>query len=203
MIISATFLLLSFLNETGDSDRDEWMLLFISGTLSFYHLLSELALNGRSAGKIAVGLRVIRANGERPTFWHYLLRWVFRPLEIIATMGSLAFLSIAFSRRSQRIGDLAAGTIVIRERRKEPLPHLQEFDTPDNHEVRFPQVALLNDRDIVIIKEVLEKVKQEDIDDLLPPLVERVKSVTGIASDLPPLEFTETILRDYTHLTKR
>src|ERR1700760_3282022 len=55
-----------------------WVLVLFGLPPLFYHLLSEITLNGQSVGKKAMGIRVIAADGGHPTISQYLIRWSFR-----------------------------------------------------------------------------------------------------------------------------
>ena len=76
-----------------------------------------ILFHGRSLGKLTLHLRVVRLDGRKLSFWNCLLRWILRLVDISASMGILAMLSIIISSKMQRLGDLAAGTTVIHEKR--------------------------------------------------------------------------------------
>src|ERR1043165_6017688 len=78
-----------------------------------YSLAFELFNNGQSIGKMALKLRVIRIDGQKVTFPDYMMRWMFRLMDIYASMGSVAFLGIISSSNNQRVGDLLANTVVV------------------------------------------------------------------------------------------
>lgn len=76
----------------------------------------ELALRGRSIGKLAVGGRIVRVDGGAAGFRHAFVRSLIGVLEVYLTFGSIALLSGVFTPRSQRLGDLVAGTYSQRVR---------------------------------------------------------------------------------------
>ncbi|MGW8484235.1 RDD family protein [Microbacterium sp. NPDC055903] len=76
----------------------------------------EVATRGRSLGKLAVGARVVRIDGGAIGFRHAFVRALLGLLEIFMTFGSVALLTGAMTARSQRLGDLAAGTYAQRVR---------------------------------------------------------------------------------------
>lgn len=170
--------------------------------LSLYHLLCELFLNGRSIGKLTLKLRVVRLDGRRLTLWDCLLRWSLRLVDITASMGVVAMISIIVSPKMQRLGDLAAGTIVILEGPGTSLQQLDYYDTTGDYEVVFPQAMLLTDKDVSIIKDVLREVEKTQEFKLLQPLVVKIKQLTGIETPLNNLLFIQTIVKDYVHLSK-
>ncbi|MDF2507865.1 MAG: hypothetical protein K0Q52_1724 [Microbacterium sp.] len=76
----------------------------------------EVALKGRSLGKLAVGGRIVRVDGGAAGFRHAFIRALLGVLEIYITFGGIAVLTGAFTSRSQRLGDLVAGTYSQRVR---------------------------------------------------------------------------------------
>jgi len=153
-------------------------------------------------GKLVMHLQVIKLDGQKLSFWDCLLRWVFRLIDITISSGSIAVVFILFTRHAQRLGDLAAGTIVVKHEKKVSLAQLSHYDTPEEYRVVFPQAALLTDQDIVIIKEVMAEVNKTRTFSLLPPLAARIKAASGIETGMANLEFIQTILKDYIHLTQ-
>ncbi|MGO3501625.1 MAG: RDD family protein, partial [Brachybacterium tyrofermentans] len=81
-----------------------------------YPVLCEMLLQGRSVGRIAMGTRVVRDDGGPVHGRQSLLRAVMAMLEIWSTAGSVALTCAVIDRKSRRLGDLLAGTLVIQER---------------------------------------------------------------------------------------
>lgn len=76
----------------------------------------ETLTRGRSLGKLAGGLRVVRDDGGPIRFRHALVRGLLAVVEILATLGSVALISSLLNPKGKRLGDLLAGTFVLRER---------------------------------------------------------------------------------------
>ncbi|MGW6710552.1 RDD family protein [Streptomyces sp. NPDC054956] len=76
----------------------------------------ETLSHGRSLGKLACGLRVVRDDGGPIRFRHALVRGAFGVFELLMFFGSIACIASLFSARGRRLGDVFAGTLVIRER---------------------------------------------------------------------------------------
>jgi uncharacterized RDD family membrane protein YckC len=85
--------------------------------LLVYPVAMEAFCRGRTLGKLAVGLRVVRVDGGPITFGQAAVRAFLGLVEVWATLGGLGALVIFFSRRDQRLGDMCAGTVVLRDRR--------------------------------------------------------------------------------------
>ncbi|WP_052869264.1 RDD family protein [Streptomyces niger] len=76
----------------------------------------ETLSHGRSLGKLACGLRVVREDGGPIRFRHALVRGAMGAIEIVLTMGVVACIASLVSARGRRLGDVFAGTVVVRER---------------------------------------------------------------------------------------
>src|SRR5690606_2026122 len=76
----------------------------------------ETLSHGRSLGKLACGLRVVRDDGGPVRFRHALVRGLIGVIEILMTLGVVACIASLVSARGRRLGDVFAGTIVVRER---------------------------------------------------------------------------------------
>ncbi|MER5451971.1 RDD family protein [Streptomyces sp. NPDC002764] len=76
----------------------------------------ETLSHGRSLGKLACGLRVVRDDGGPIRFRHALVRGAIGVVEILMTFGVIACIASLVSSRGRRLGDLFAGTLVVRER---------------------------------------------------------------------------------------
>lgn len=76
----------------------------------------ETLSHGRSLGKVVCGLRVVREDGGPIRFRHALVRGALGAIEIVLTMGVVAAIASLVSARGRRMGDVFAGTLVIRER---------------------------------------------------------------------------------------
>ncbi|MFF4764179.1 RDD family protein [Streptomyces sp. NPDC001292] len=76
----------------------------------------ETLSHGRSLGKLACGLRVVRDDGGPIRFRHALVRGAIGVVEILLTVGVVACIASLVSARGRRLGDVFAGTLVVRER---------------------------------------------------------------------------------------
>ena len=80
-----------------------------------YDVVFETFANGRTPGKMAARLRVVRVGGEPVDFMSSAIRNVLRLIDGIPLSYIPGIISILATKRNQRLGDLAAGTIVIHE----------------------------------------------------------------------------------------
>jgi uncharacterized RDD family membrane protein YckC len=85
-----------------------------------YDVLFEVFAAGRTPGKRLNGLRVVRVDGSPVTFFTSAIRNVLRLVDILPGMYLVGIVTILVTRRNQRLGDVAAGTLVVRERTEQP-----------------------------------------------------------------------------------
>ena len=170
----------------------------------FYHLLCEMYLNGQSFGKKLMKMRVVKLDGSQAGIGSYFLRWILAPIDIYFTYGSVGLVTILINGKGQRLGDLAANTTVVKLKAEAKLDDTILRTTPVNYEVKFPQVSLLTDKDIAIVKAVLDmNYKNPDIfvyEKILQKTKAAIEQKTGITSTLRPITFLDTVLKDYNYL---
>jgi uncharacterized RDD family membrane protein YckC len=82
----------------------------------FYDVLFEVLGGGRTPGKRLTGLRVVRSGGRPITFVRSALRNILRIVDIMPLFYGVGMTAIFITRRNQRLGDLAAGSLVVRDR---------------------------------------------------------------------------------------
>jgi uncharacterized RDD family membrane protein YckC len=81
-----------------------------------YPVLFETLTHGRSPGKLALGLRIVRDDGGEARFRAALARALVGVFEIWLTVGIVAVIASLISTRGKRLGDMVAGTVAVRER---------------------------------------------------------------------------------------
>jgi len=106
----------------------------------------ETAMRGRSIGKLAVGGRVVRIDGGAITFRHTFIRALIGVLEIYMTFGGGAVITGALTARSQRLGDLVAGTYSQRVRTPVLPQHSPYMPASLTEWARIADVARMPDR---------------------------------------------------------
>lgn len=109
--------------------------------LLVYPVVCETIWNGRTVGKMVLGLRAVTVEGAPVRFRHAVIRSALGLVDFWITAGSAAILCSLATRQSQRLGDLAAGTIVIRERQAGAHAQPIVFQPPAGWE---PYVAALD-----------------------------------------------------------
>jgi uncharacterized RDD family membrane protein YckC len=168
----------------------------------FYDLICETWMNGQSVGKRVMKIKVISLDGARPSFSQYLLRWLFRIVDFTLTSGLCGLISVAVSDKSQRVGDMVAGTTLIKTKPRVLQNNLVFTPAPDNYEPVFKEVTLLNDRDITLIHEVISNYYKTGNNMLVYNMAQRLKehlSVT-IPKEMNGMQFLQTLVKDYSYI---
>ena len=166
----------------------------------FYDLLFEVFMNGQSLGKRAINVRVLALDGTSPTLGAYIMRWIFRLVDTGILGSMVALIIVVVNGKGQRLGDIAAGTAVVKLKQTVSLAQLKQEKIQEGYVPMFLEVSLLSDRDIVIIRAVLKKGIDENNTLLVGEATQKVKEVIGIQSDMENIEFLKQILQDHTNL---
>jgi uncharacterized RDD family membrane protein YckC len=87
-----------------------------------YYIFFELISNGQSPGKRWVGLRVIRTDGMPISLAESLIRNLVRTVDFLPAAYGVGVVTMFINSQSRRLGDLAAGTLVVYDRQGDPLP---------------------------------------------------------------------------------
>jgi len=172
-----------------------------------YDLLCEIFLDGQSLGKKQMQIKVVKIDGSQPDIGSYLLRWLLRPVDITLTTGGAAILTILLNGKGQRLGDLAAGTTVIKLKSAIGLQDTIFTRLTADYQPVFSQVAQLSDADIAVVKEVLDAslaIENAGVGDHLEAKARQaLEEKMGIKSDMSPRAFLSTVLRDYNYFKGR
>ncbi|NKY16451.1 RDD family protein [Streptomyces somaliensis] len=131
VVVWTAYLLVSLVLALATASLDEAALAAVSAASFLLVLVGgpiavETLSHGRSLGKMACGLRVVRDDGGPIRFRHALVRGLVGIVEILMSFGVIACIASLVSARGRRVGDVFAGTLVVRERvpvgRTAPVP---------------------------------------------------------------------------------
>jgi uncharacterized RDD family membrane protein YckC len=156
------FNLISIIVSLYDSELIFVLYIIFLFPVLFYSLIWELFNRGQSPGKKLFGIRVVMKDGTTPKLSAYLLRWLMLVVDIYL-LQCIGILSILLTKNSQRIGDLTAGTLVIKEKdfRKINVT-LDEFrHLSINYHPVFPRAENLSLEQIDLINQTLSRIDQE------------------------------------------
>jgi uncharacterized RDD family membrane protein YckC len=174
----------------------------------FYCLLSEVLMNGRTLGKKALNLKVVRLDGKEPGLGDYLLRSVFLLIDFFFSLGILGGLLIGSTLRGQRLGDLAANTAVIRSKSQVQfrLDDILKIQSLENYELTYPAVKQLNDSDVLLLKNLIGRFQRWRNEAHIKAIAEATDTLCQRLQIEPPagnkIDFLKTLIRDYIVLTR-
>ncbi|SHI44713.1 Uncharacterized membrane protein YckC, RDD family [Arenibacter nanhaiticus] len=169
----------------------------------FYSVVMHSLFNGRTIGKMFLKMRVVSLDGT-PVHWSNLLvRWMLRLVDIWLFFGSVGLLTILFSDKKQRLGDAAAGTVVISTKNNTKVSHTILEEIEETYVPQFTNVTVLSDKDVRIIKETLYIAKKSGDHKTLNILRNKVESILNTNSDLYDTPYIDTVLKDYNYFTQK
>lgn len=205
-LIIFSYLLLSvfLLGAFGIDDDEVWVFMLVLGLPTFlYHLFFETFWDGKTPGKSAMKLRVVKLDGSKPGFGSYFVRWLMRIVDISITSGGVAIVSILISDKGQRLGDIAAGTTLISEKKRVSLYDSLLVNVPDNYIPTYPQVTVFNDQDVQTIKTLFTDAKRNSNHNVIVKLAERLKEKMGVDPEETNIEFVDRVITDYNYYTQQ
>jgi uncharacterized RDD family membrane protein YckC len=153
-----------------------------------YFIFFEMAWNGQTPGKRALGLRVMTTGGQPITLTHALIRNLVRIVDLLPTSYLIGAVAILVSPRCQRLGDLAAGTLVVKvrpEARPEVLPPLTVAPLSPLEAARFGPDDVALARDFLLRRTTLSSDRRGELGGRL---AERFRSRLDRSDPVEPAE---------------
>lgn len=225
----AVYLIIMFVILTRAQTEFEllWELIIMKIPWIFYHPILEYLTHGQTLGKYAIGIRVVTYNGERPGLREIFTRWIFKGhflwvgFSFFATMeqllfagmihicmGIIGFMYASISEKKQRMGDVMAGTIIIKDKSavRYSLRDVLSIKSQDNYTPEYPGVIRFTDEDMLLIKNTIQRVRKYPNPDTKKFAIELAnESARLIGLEKTPdkrLKFLQTLLQDYVVLTR-
>lgn len=173
----------------------------------FYSLVFETFLDGQTIGKRIMKIKVVKIDGYQASIFDYLVRWFFRIVDLNLfgpVFGTIvALITIATSKKSQRLGDMVAGTAVITLKNNINISHTILEHLKNDYLPKYPSVIKLTDNDARIIKETYVRAKATRDYKTLAKLREKIIDVIALKDyDENDMQFIDTILKDYNYYTQ-
>ncbi len=175
------------------------VVLIIALPILFYDLACELIFQGRSFGKMIMKIKVVKLDGTQAGFGAYLLRWLLRIIDTRLFSGVIALIAIVVNGKGQRVGDMAAGTTVIKMKQKITLNDTILNKVKSDYTLVFPEVSKLSDNDIDIIKDVMRVSLRTNNVAAIKKLADKTKATMGITNSMPDAQFLSIVVQDYSH----
>ncbi len=195
----------------------------------FYSLWTEYVFNGQTFGKMLCRIRVVKLNGYHAGFPEYFTRWAFRLVDfwtgafmilffipifgeetgsilsglMLMMSGFVAFFSIIRTSNSQRVGDIVAGTTVLKLREKQSIDITILEDIRESYVPVYSQVIRLTDNDARIIKDTFIIARKNKDYATLKRLRNKLESVMEIEGKGEDAEFIDTVMKDFNYYTQK
>ncbi|MFN4027438.1 MULTISPECIES: RDD family protein [Flavobacterium] len=191
-----------WLNQLDNwSQAAVYMLFFLP--IAFYSLVQEALLEGQTLGKKLVKIKVVKIDGYQAGFGDYLIRWLFRVIDISIGSGIIGLITMVVNSKTQRLGDISAGTAVITLKNKVTISSTILEEIGHEYQPKYPLVIKLSDNDARIIKETFQNAMKSGDFVVMNKLTAKIEQVTGIKNDLGSTrEFVQTVLKDYNYYTQ-
>lgn len=156
------------------ADAPKWviavLIIFVFFIFSSYFIFFEWLWNGQTPGKRLLKLRVIREDGRPITLWESVARNLLRVFDavpgFILPIYSVGLITVFLSTRDQRVGDIFAGTVVIRERTDDAPTFAEAFSNPvadaafrrvQKQTAFKANIALLTQDEIEVVENLLRR----------------------------------------------
>ncbi|RMA64735.1 RDD family protein [Ulvibacter antarcticus] len=204
LIIATYVIIVSVLYSQLSISDDNYMIAAITIGLPIflYHLLWEMFWDGRSPGKAVMKLRVVKLDGTKPAFSNFMVRWLLRIIDVTASSGAIALFSILLNGKGQRLGDIAATTTVITEKKTISLSQTILTDIPDDYIPKYPQVTVFKDSEIQTIKNLYNQSRYNGNHNVILRLSEKVAKMMEVNFDEKPVVFIDKVIKDYNYYTR-
>ena len=206
MAIKIGYMLVLNITVGAFDNMDQWSQIGINTVLSFpvmfYTLTLESLLEGQTIGKRIMKIRVVKIDGYQASLSDYVVRWFFRIVDIY--IFGIGFFVMLFNNKTQRLGDIAAGTAVIGLKDSVNINHTILENLKEDYKPTYPNVIKLSDNDARIIKETFTVAKASKDYQTLIKLRSKIMQVIGIKNmkHKTDMEFIDVILKDYNFYTQ-
>jgi uncharacterized RDD family membrane protein YckC len=206
IVIYGIFFYAMGLNKLFDT-MDQWSVMATIAVFALpiilYSIVSESMLEGQTIGKKLMKIKVVKIDGYQASFAEYLMRWFFRIIDISLFSGVIALITVITSKKSQRLGDMVAGTSVITLKNNISISSTILEEIGNEYVPIYSLVIKLSDNDMRIIKETFIKSKAKNDYVTIAKLRDKIETVTGIKNQSGnDSDFVKTVLKDYNFYTQ-
>ncbi|WP_300674217.1 RDD family protein [Soonwooa sp.] len=190
------------------SGLDDWssmafMAIIMLPTI-LYTLVLESLFEGQTPGKKLMKIRVVKIDGYQASFGDYFMRWLMRLIDLYTNFGVVGLISMVVSQKNQRLGDVVSGCAVISLKSDVNISHTILQELKEDYVAVFPQVILLNDNDMRIIKENYERAVRTKDSVIIKKLADKIRQTIKLDhenKDYTDLQFINVVIKDYNFYT--
>ena len=198
-VVVYAYLILAIWIESELKIDEPWVVILTLMFWLFYTPFMEVMNQGQTLGKKIMNMRVVRADGSRPSLGAYIMRWMLFLVDGPMT-SFMGLIPMVLTKSNQRLGDLAAGTVVVKlQNYKKIQVSLDEYDyLAKNYTPRYVQAADLSLEQIEIIRRTLLQTEESANYYRLSQLSEKVQQKLNIRrAETTDEQFLRRIMRDY------
>lgn len=168
-----------------------------------YSVTLESIFEGQTIGKKLIKIKVVKIDGYQAGFGDYLIRWLFRIVENNMLGGLIGLVAMLVSTKTQRMGDMAAGTAIITLKNNISIDHTILEEIGEAYVPIYPLVIKLSDNDMRIIKDTFVIAEAKGDAETIGKLSRKIESVTGIKNQSGnEIDFIKIVLKDYNFYTR-
>lgn len=208
LFINLLFFKILGLDDYFSTLSDNWsrmaIILMITFPSYIYTITLESLMEGQTIGKKLLKIKVVKIDGYQAHFSDYFVRWIFRLVDIWSNSGIIGLLSMIINNNNQRLGGLASGTAVISLKRNVNISNTILVDLSEDYQPAFPQVVILSDDDMRIIKDNFQHAMKVDDQEVMRRLSEKIQSLLKVeidGRDYTNRQFVLKVIQDFNHYT--
>ena len=169
-----------------------------------YSVTLESIFEGQTIGKKLIKIKVVKIDGYQASFGDYLIRWLFRIVENNMLGGLIGLIAMLVSNKTQRMGDMAAGTAIITLKNNISIDHTILEEIAEDYQPVYPLVIKLSDNDMRIVKDTFQMAEKKGDAETIAKLSKKIESVTSIKNQSSnKIDFIKTVLKDYNFYTQK
>ena len=195
---------IDFLDEFDSFNPENWQdqRIWVNDEKHCYVPDNEFGTREVSDGTLKI--KVVKIDGYQATLADFIIRWIFRIVDLNIMSGVVALIAIITSPKNQRLGDMTAGTAVITLKNNVNINHTILEDLKQDYMPSYPSVIRLSDNDARIIKDTFKTAKKSKDFKTLIKLRTKIVEVLELKEikHSTDHEFIDVILKDYNYYTQ-
>lgn len=196
VLLGITIALDKHLSELTSSITVGIIVIVISIIFLGYHIILETIMNGQTIGKKVLNIRVRKEQGGSLTFWDILLRNFVRLVDVLPPFFIIGLVVMFVNKKSKRLGDFAAGTIVVKEI---PRRKLEQFlaanqvspvntNTPETLAVKYEWIssilAFITQQDYLMMKNLISRRRElSNFQQLASEIIRKIMAKASLPED--------------------
>lgn len=208
LFIGYVFFNLLGMDDLLSSLKDDWsrmaIILLLTFPIYIYTVTLEILMEGQTIGKKLMKIKVVKIDGYQAHFSDYFVRWIFRLVDIWSNSAIVGLLFVIINKDNQRLGGIASGTAVISLKRNVHISNTILVDLKEDHQPAFPQVVILSDDDMRIIKDNFQHAMKVDDQAVMRKLSAKIQTLLKVeidGRDYTDRQFVLKVIQDFNHFT--